>query len=141
MHNEYIDWVVKPQLQSNIDTFVNQIMYVMHQSFTHCPPPPRMTPGIPYWKYGHEKLTSISRPPKCHCPPPPLYNDKFLGGILTMYICIIAEIHLTTVALWGNSRRATSPISSDHPCRRGGVQITVGDSCEDEVTLRWSMSV
>ena len=31
VHNEYIDWAVKPQLQTNIDTFVNQIMYVIHQ--------------------------------------------------------------------------------------------------------------
>ena len=42
MHYLYIDWAVKPELQTNINTSVNQIM---HQSFTPLPPPPpHMTP-------------------------------------------------------------------------------------------------
>ena len=40
MHYLYIDWAVKPELQTNINTSLNQIM---HQSFTPLPPPP---PGI-----------------------------------------------------------------------------------------------
>ena len=62
MHYLYIDWAVKPELQTNINTSVNQIM---HQSFTPLPPPPppppptHMTPGIPYWKYGHKKICTM----------------------------------------------------------------------------------
>ena len=36
MHYLYIDWAVKPELQTNIDTSVNQIM---HLSFPPLPPP------------------------------------------------------------------------------------------------------
>ena len=35
MHYLYIDWAVKPELQTNIDTSVNQIM---HLSFPPLPP-------------------------------------------------------------------------------------------------------
>ena len=45
MHYLYIDWAVKPELQTNINTSVNQIMY---QSFTPLPPPPSTyDPGNP----------------------------------------------------------------------------------------------
>ena len=45
MHYLYIDWAVKPELQTNINTSVNQIM---HQSFTPLPPPPyTYDPGNP----------------------------------------------------------------------------------------------
>ena len=56
MHYLYIDWAVKPELQTNINTSLNQIM---HQSLTTLPPPPHMTPGIPYWNYGHKKLCTM----------------------------------------------------------------------------------
>ena len=80
MHYLYIYWAVKPELQTNIDTSVNQIM---HLSF---PPLP------PYWKYGHKK----------HCT---MYGDRsrVIAPHFTMinslgyinYICIIAENHVS----------------------------------------------
>ena len=59
MHYLYIDWAVKPELQTNINTSVNQIMY---QSFTPLPPPPPSTydPGNPLLEiYGHKKLCTM----------------------------------------------------------------------------------
>ena len=76
MHYLYIDWAVKPELQTNINTSVNQIMY---QSFTPLPPPPpHMTPGIPYWKYMVIKSSALCMG-TAQGSLPPLYNDKFLG--------------------------------------------------------------
>ena len=86
MHYLYIDRAVKPELQTNINTSVNQIM---QQSFTPLSPPPSSTydPGIPYWKYGHKKLCTMYG----DCPHSTMIN--YLGYI--NYICIIAEDHVS----------------------------------------------